>query len=109
MACDTCSGGWSVGWVGYQNTLQFNGVISTAGGALTVTIYYLNGGPPYSTQVSANGGAGVTVGMPPTGSWTTVGSVTVTLSLHAGANRILLSYPYNWVPPLDRISFRDPA
>jgi len=90
------SGGALVGFVGNgtANYLQFNNVQSGTGaaGAYPVTVYYASG-ENRSTTISVNGGAATTVSTPGTGGWNTVGSVSVTLTLNAGANTIRLGNP----------------
>jgi len=97
------SGGALVGYVGggSANYLQFSGVDSTAG-AHPVTIFYASG-EARSLTVSVNGGAAVSVATPGTGGWDTVGSVSVTLTLAAGANTIRIGNASGWAPDIDRI------
>ncbi|MEV6643021.1 beta-L-arabinofuranosidase domain-containing protein [Amycolatopsis sp. NPDC051371] len=96
------SGGVLVGYVGggTANFVQFS--VSATAGAHQVTILYASG-EARSLTVSVNGGAAVSVSTPSTGGWDTVGSVTVTLTLTAGANTIRLGNPSGWAPDLDRI------
>jgi DUF1680 family protein len=97
------SGGSLVGFVGNgtANYLQFNNVQGTAGGH-QVTVYYASG-ESRSATISVNGGAATTVSTPSTGGWDTVGSVSVTLTLAAGANTIRFGNPTGWAPDFDRI------
>ena len=97
------SGGALVGYVGggTANYLQFNNVNATAG-SHTVTIFYASG-EARSLTLSVNGGAALTVSTPSTGGWDTVGSVSTTLTLAAGANTIRVGNPSGWAPDLDRI------
>ncbi|MEN3304814.1 MAG: uncharacterized protein V7603_1016 [Micromonosporaceae bacterium] len=100
------SGGALVGFVGNgtANFLQFNNVQSGTGsaGAHPVTVYYASG-DNRSATISVNGGAATTVSTPSTGGWNTVGSVSVTLALDAGANTLRFGNPSGWAPDLDRI------
>ncbi|GIH15385.1 carbohydrate-binding protein [Rugosimonospora africana] len=98
------SGGALVGYVGggTANYLQFNNVNVGTAGSHTVTIYYTSG-ENRSTTVSVNGGAATTVNTPSSGGWDTVGSVSVTLNLNAGANTIRFGNPSGWAPDFDRI------
>ncbi|WP_405083599.1 carbohydrate-binding protein [Paenibacillus psychroresistens] len=53
-----------------------------------------------------NGGTGTSVSFPPTGSFTTVGTITVSVTLAAGNNTIKF-YTINagvWSPDFDKIS-----
>jgi hypothetical protein len=97
------SGGSLVGYVGggTANYLQFNNVSATAG-AHPVTIFYASG-ENRSLSISANGGAAANVSTPSTGGWDTVGSVSATLTLSAGANMIRIGNPAGWAPDIDRI------
>jgi hypothetical protein len=96
------SGGALVGYVGggTANFVQF-GVSATAG-AHPVTIFYASG-EARSLTVSVNGGPATSVSTPGTGGWDTVGSVSVTLNLVAGANTIRIGNPAGWAPDIDRI------
>jgi hypothetical protein len=98
------SGGALVGYVGggTANYLQFNNVQASAAGARQVTVHYASG-EARSTTVSVNGGTAVAVSTPSTGGWDTVGSVTVSLQLNAGANTIRFGNPTGWAPDFDRI------
>lgn len=104
-ASSGASGGQLVGYVGggAGNTLQFNNVNVAAAGSRTVTIYYASG-DARSTSISVNGGATVSVSTPSTGSFDTVGSVTVILNLNAGNNTIKFSNSSGWAPDFDRIT-----
>lgn len=97
------SGGALVGYVGggTANYLQFNNVNATAG-SHQVTIFYASG-EARSLTVSVNGGTAVNVSTPSTGGWDTVGSVSATLTLAAGANTIRIANPSGWAPDIDRI------
>jgi len=107
QSCPTCSGGADVGFVGNNSgTLQFNGVTANATDRYTVTIYYTNGDAVRYAILSVNGSAGTPVSFPSTGSFQTVGSVEVTVSLNAGSNNTLnFSNPIvgYWAPDFDRI------
>ena len=98
------SGGSLVGYVGggAANYLQFNNVQASSAGARQVTVFYTSG-ENRSTTVSVNGAAAVPVSTPSTGGWDTVGSVTVSLQLNAGANTIRFGNPSGWAPDFDRI------
>jgi hypothetical protein len=98
------SGGALVGYVGNgaANYLQLNNVTSATAGSHKLTIYYA-AGESRSATVSVNGGAATSVNTPSTGGWDTIGSVTVTVNLNAGANTIRLANPSGWAPDFDRI------
>lgn len=107
--CAPCAGGRSIRWVGYRGTLQFNGVIAAVAGTASVTIRYLNGDATRTAQLSVNGARGAWVTFPGTGGWTTVGTVTVTVPVVQGANRLKISNDGAWTADFDNISVRDPA
>jgi alpha-galactosidase len=101
--CATCSGGAKVRFIGNAaaNTLQVNLSVANAG-ARTLTIHYLVSGTR-SFFVSVNGGAASEVSA--TGSsWSTPASVSIPVTLKAGANTILFSNPSAYAPDLDRIT-----
>lgn len=101
--CGTCSGGSKVGYVGNNDgTLQFNGVSASAAGTYTMTVSYLSG-EARSAQLRVNGGTAVTLNLPSTGGWTTVGTVQAQVQLNAGNNTIHFSNPTGWAPDFDRI------
>ncbi|QHW32980.1 carbohydrate-binding protein [Paenibacillus rhizovicinus] len=107
-ACTACSGGSDVKNVGNNaGTLQFNNVTMSSAGTRTLTIAYLNGDTSArSALLSVNGGTAVTLSFPPTGSFSTVGTITVSVSLNAGSNT--LKFYTNaagvWAPDFDKIS-----
>jgi len=103
-ACPTCSGGEKVGFVGEGGTLTFNGVSVPAAGTYQVTIAYLDGSATgRQADVSVNGGTAQPVQFTPTGSFSTVGTLTVPLTLAAGTNTIEFSNPSAYAPDFDRI------
>ena len=104
--CGVCSGGADVHWVGYQGTLQVNGVTSTAGGPADLTIDYVNGDATRWCLISVDGGNGKWIEFPPTGGWDAVGSVTLSVGLRAGTNRFLFAYSRDWCPDFDRFAVR---
>nr|BFE58530.1 hypothetical protein GCM10020063_030560 [Dactylosporangium thailandense] len=98
------SGGALVGYVGNgsANALRFNNVTAAAAGSRTVRVYYA-AGSARSVTLTVNGTTGPTVSTPSTGGWDTVGSVTATVTLNAGANTIQLGNTTGWAPDIDRI------
>jgi hypothetical protein len=108
QACSTCSGGEKVGYVGEGGTLTFNGVTAPNAGSYRVTIAYCDGSATgRQATVSVNGGPAQTLSFTPTGSFTTVGTMTVTLPLTAGANTIEFANPAAYAPDFDRIVVAD--
>lgn len=103
-ACSTCSGGQKVGFVGAGGTLTFNNVSVPSAGTYQVTIAYLDGSATgRQADVSANGGPAQLVQFTPTGSFSTVGTLTIPLALTAGSNTIEFSNPSAYAPDFDRI------
>ena len=100
--CSACSGGEKVGYVGVGGTLTFNGVNVASSGTYQMTIAYLDGAGRQAT-ISVNGGAPQTVSFTPTGSFDTVGTVTLPLQLTAGNNTIEFANPTAYAPDFDRI------
>jgi hypothetical protein len=104
QACSTCSGGEKVGYVGEGGTLTFNGVTAPSAGTYRVTIAYCDGSATgRQATVTVNGGPAQTLSFTPTGSFTTVGTMTVALPLTAGANTIEFANPAAYAPDFDRI------
>lgn len=106
--CAVCSAGYDVKNVGnVGGTLQFNGVTASAAGTRSVTIYYVNGDATARTSlISVNGGTGVSVSFPSTGGWSTVGTVTVNLTLSAGSNalKFYTTAAGVWAPDFDKLA-----
>jgi hypothetical protein len=108
QSCSTCSGGADVGYVGNNSgTIQFNNVTVNTTHSYVVTIWYANGdAAPRYALLSVNGGPGISVTFPSTGSFQTVGSVQRTITLNARTNNTLaFSNPIvgSWAPDFDRI------
>ena len=101
-SCSTCYGGEKVGYIGLEGTLTFNNVTVPTAGTYTVTIVYCDGSGRQS-DVSVNGGAAQLLSFTPTGSFTTVGAKTISLSLAAGDNTIEFDNPTDWAPDLNEI------
>jgi len=106
-SCAACSGGSAVGSIGNgsANTLAFEGVAASSAGLAVATIAYVNGDAVARTAtLKVNGQAPTTVAFPPTGSWTTPGTVSVIVSLAAGSNTLAWSNAVSWAPDLDAIA-----
>jgi hypothetical protein len=94
-----------VGYVGTTGTLTFNNVTVSTAGTYQVTVVYCDGSTTgRQAVISANGGAGQTVTFTPTGSFSTPGTIVVTLTLNAGSNTIRFGNPAAYAPDFDRIS-----
>jgi Alpha galactosidase A/Alpha galactosidase C-terminal beta sandwich domain/NPCBM-associated, NEW3 domain of alpha-galactosidase/Alpha-galactosidase, CBM13 domain len=104
QGCSTCYGGEKVGFVGEGGTLTFNDVSVATAGTYDVTIIYCDGSATgRQATVSVDGGAAQTLSFTPTGSFTTVGAMTVPLSLAAGVNTIELANPAAYAPDFNEI------
>ncbi len=105
--CANCSGGTKVGNAGNgaANTLRFNNVTADATGTKVIDIAYTNGTNAARTAVlQVNGQQATTVSFPPTGSWTTPGTVSVEASLAKGSsNTLMFSNSSAWTPDFDAI------
>jgi hypothetical protein len=104
QGCSTCYGGEKVGYVGEGGTLTFNNVTAAAAGTYPVTIIYCDGSATgRQATISVDGGAAQTLSFTPTGSFTAVGAMTVSLSLAAGSNTIELANPAAYAPDFNEI------
>jgi hypothetical protein len=104
QSCSTCYGGEKVGDVGEGGTLTFNDVAVAAAGTYDVTIIYCDGSATgRQATISVNGGAAQTQSFTPTGSFTTVGAMTLSLSLAAGSNTIELANPAAFAPDFNEV------
>jgi hypothetical protein len=84
--------------------LQFNKVNKSIAGSYTTTIYYTEGDPGSRIgYISMNGGPAIAFTGVYTGSWDTVGTVNMTISLRAGDNTIKFFNPNGPGPDIDRI------
>ena len=103
-SCTPCSGGKKVGFVGNNaGTLTFNGVSASAAGTATVSIAYASG-QARNASLSVNGGTAVSLSFASTGSYTTVGHKSVTVTLKAGSNTLKFFNSSGWAPDLDKIT-----
>lgn len=102
------NGGKYVGGINNSDSyVQFNNVTVPTAGNYTMTIRYANGtGAPSTHYLSINGGANTTLTYPNTGGWSSgdyFGTLTVTVSLNAGANTIKFSKGTTGYAEIDRI------
>jgi hypothetical protein len=99
------SGGLAIGdlGAGSANTLRVNGVAVPGAGVYTMSVFYLSG-EDRSLAVNVDGGPGVLVGFPSTGSFQTVGSLTLRVELRAGTNTIGFANAASPGPDVDRIT-----
>jgi hypothetical protein len=104
QACTTCYGGQKVGYVGEGGTLTFNSVTVPVTGTYNVTLVYCDGSSTgRQADIAADGGTAQLLSFTPTGSFTTVGALTVSLPLTAGANTIEVDNPTAYAPDFNEI------
>jgi len=102
--CASCSGGGKVGGIDPAASVLVPGVVAPGPGSYDVTLHYLSGDDTRALTVTPDGGAAVDVPVPSTGGWDDVGTVTVSVPLHAGENRLTLGAPAGALgPDLDRV------
>jgi hypothetical protein len=109
ITCSACSGGSRVGHLGKQSsgigTLTFNGVLAPAGaGAYQIVVAFTDGSSTRSASISVDGAPAQTVAFGTSGSFSTPGNQTVTLSLAAGTNTITFSNATASAPDIDAIT-----
>ncbi len=100
--CSACSGGKKIGNLYVGGKLTVNNVTVAKAGTYQVKIAYVSG-DSRSASVSSNGNAATSHKFPSTGDWGTVGTVSVPVSLKAGANTITFDSGSGYAPDIDRI------
>ncbi|HEY4033214.1 MAG TPA: protein kinase [Ktedonobacteraceae bacterium] len=109
ISCSGCSGGYRVGILGLQSnggkgTLWFKNVNKNTAGSYSLTIYYTEGDSGSMTgYISVNAGPAITFTGVDTGSFSTVRTVNVMVSLSAGDNTIKFSNTHDRSPSIDKI------
>src|SRR5262249_2296229 len=81
-SCATCSGGQKVGYVGNGGTLTLS-VSSDSAGSYPMKISFLNGGTAARSATVTVNGTATNVSFPTNGSWTTVPTLTLTVTVQA--------------------------
>ncbi|MFD5540400.1 alpha-galactosidase D [Streptomyces sp. NPDC127079] len=100
--CDACSGQKKVGNLYQGGKLTFNDVVVDKAGTYLVKVAYISG-DSRSAVIAANSGNGTGHKFPSTGDWGTVSSVSVPVTLKAGANTISFDSGSGYAPDVDRI------
>jgi uncharacterized protein YkwD len=104
MRCAACSGRKRVGYLGNNSgVLRFNNVGADSAGAATLTVTY-TAGEARKAQLSVNDGPAQTLTFPPTGSFTTPGTLDTAVTLRAGANTLTFRGSDGWAPDIDKIT-----
>ncbi|MFD5028913.1 alpha-galactosidase D [Streptomyces sp. NPDC058405] len=101
--CDACSGGQKVGNLYGGGTLRFNGITVKKAGIYTVNVAYVSG-DARSVAVSANGNGATSLTFPSTGDWGTAETVSVPVTLKAGANTLTFDSGSGYAPDIDKIA-----
>ena len=111
LSCPACSDGFRVGYVGNNSGILTFLIGNVVPGRQTVTIFYTNGDPVRYALLSVNGGPGMPLTFPSTGSFQTVGWIQTTVVLNTGCNTLEFYNPIvgSWTPDFDQISFNCPT
>jgi hypothetical protein len=109
VACSACSAGVRVGHIGNQSTgigtLRFNGIVAPTGaGTCQIVVAFTDGSATRKASISVNGAAAQTVTFGTTGSFSTPGNQTVSLTLAAGTNTITFTNATAAAPDIDAIT-----
>jgi Alpha galactosidase A/NPCBM-associated, NEW3 domain of alpha-galactosidase/Alpha galactosidase C-terminal beta sandwich domain/Carbohydrate binding module (family 35) len=102
-SCTTCYGGEYVGYVGEGGTVTVTVNVPTAG-TYPVTLVYCDGSSTgRQADISVNGGASTLLSFTPTGSFSTIGAMTVSETLNAGSNTIEIGNPSAYAPNFNEV------
>ncbi|WP_328727024.1 alpha-galactosidase D [Streptomyces sp. NBC_00259] len=104
--CGSCSGGKKVGNLYLGGELAMNGVHAAKAGRYVVDIAYVSG-DARTVRISVGDGGFTSHKLPSTGDWGTVETVSVPLTLKAGANTITFDSGDGYAPDIDRIRVPD--
>lgn len=106
-ACSsTCSGGARVGYIGAgdANTLTIRNVYSATAGTKSIEIAYSNGsGANQAAWIQVNSESKSNYTFPPTGAFTSVANMVITVNLNAGNNTITFGNSSGYAPDIDVI------
>jgi hypothetical protein len=100
--CGACSGGRKVGNLYLGGSLRFNDIVVDRAGTYMIKVAYVSG-DARTAEVSANGNGATSHKFPSTGDWGTVETVSVPVTLKAGANTITFDSGSWYAPDIDRI------
>ncbi|MET8946371.1 carbohydrate-binding protein [Streptomyces sp. NPDC004542] len=101
--CSACSGGKKAGNLYLGGKLRFDDIVVDRPGTYLVRVAYISG-DARSVDISAGSGAATRHRFPSTGDWGTVETVSVPVTLKAGANTITFdSSGPGYAPDIDRI------
>jgi Alpha galactosidase A/Alpha galactosidase C-terminal beta sandwich domain len=105
QTCASCPGGGDVGYIG-SGQAGANGVLTmhvkaAEAGPHLISIWYVDGDVARTFQISVDGASALPVVAPSTFSWSTVGSVRMTVPLAAGDNTLRFSnHDGRWAPDI---------
>ncbi|HVV23889.1 MAG TPA: CBM35 domain-containing protein, partial [Pseudonocardiaceae bacterium] len=104
-SCAGCSGGHKVGYIGGGGYLVYNGIQAPAAGTYLVRLSYVDGDSSRTAVLTVDG-TPVEVPLPGTNDndWDVAQTVTVPITLHAGANTIQVGNPDGYVSDMDSIA-----
>ncbi|MFI8236929.1 alpha-galactosidase D [Streptomyces sp. NPDC085866] len=100
--CAACSGGKKVGNLYLGGKLRFDNVVVDRPGTYLIKVAYVSG-DARSVNVSANSGGATRHKFPSTGDWGSVETVSVPVTLKAGANTLTFDSGSDYAPDIDRI------
>ncbi|MFF7125570.1 MULTISPECIES: alpha-galactosidase D [unclassified Streptomyces] len=100
--CSVCSGGKKVGNLYLGGKLRFDNVVVDRPGTYLVRVAYVSG-DARSVNVSADSGGATRHKFPSTGDWGSVETVSVPVTLKAGANTLTFDSGSDYAPDIDRI------
>lgn len=106
--CGSCSGGKKVGNLYLGGKLTMNGIHADKAGRYVVDIAYVSG-DARAVLISVGDGGFTSHKLPSTGDWGTVETVSVPLSLKAGANTVTFDSGDGYAPDIDLIRVPDPS
>jgi endo-1,4-beta-D-glucanase Y len=102
-SCSFCSGGSKIGFLGNGGTLTLS-VSSNTAGSYGLKMWFINGGTAARSATVTVNGTAHTVSFPTDASWSTIQTLTVTVTVKSGTNTIVFSNPSAYGPDLDKIS-----
>ncbi|CAF0920941.1 unnamed protein product, partial [Didymodactylos carnosus] len=101
--CSDCSGGFKIGFIGFEEELTFENINGDTGGTFPLTIYFATGEDRVG-DISINNGAPIVINYYNTSSFVHVNSTTVSVVLCAGSKNTIKFYnPTNYTADIDRI------
>ncbi|WP_369166604.1 carbohydrate-binding protein [Streptomyces sp. R28] len=106
--CPACSDGRKVGNLYLGGTLRFNDIVVDQAGTYLIKVAYVSG-DPRSVDISANGGGATRHKFPSTGDWGTAETVSVPVTLKAGANTVTFDSGAGYAPDIDRMDVPKPS